>query len=204
MAQLDDFSKYVVPYAKGTPVPTVRDAVRQAIVELCMRSRVWRHELTGIAVGTTELSVPVPTDTQLYEFESVRFDGDRLCPTLYSTLDDMWPDWRTDTGQPKYFTQRIPGLIMTVPKQAGTLDMTIFLRPSEQALTVPDFFLLNYAKIISYGALGKILAIPGQPFSNPDLAAFNINQFEMQLDMLSSASERGQQAAYRKTRSSFF
>lgn len=204
MAQLDDFSKYVVPYAKGTPAPTVRDAVRQAIIELCARSRVWRHELTGVAISTTELLVPVPVDTQLFEFESVRFNGERLDPTLYSSLDDMWPSWRTDTGQPRCFLQRIPGTIMLVPAMAGTLDMTVFLRPSELALTVPDFFLLNYAKIISYGALGKILAIPGQPFSNPDLAAFNINQFEMELDGLASASERGQQAAYRKTRSSFF
>ena len=44
MSSLDSFLPYVRPWAPGVPDPTAYKAIRQAAVEFCERTRLWKFE----------------------------------------------------------------------------------------------------------------------------------------------------------------
>ncbi|MNZ92974.1 hypothetical protein D3C78_1120230 [compost metagenome] len=93
---------------------------------------------------------------------------------------------------------------MIVPKTTGTLKLSTFLRPSEDADQLPDFIAQLYRQVIADGALAEILMLPGQPFTAPDRAQFYSMRFEAKLGELSSRTIKGQQRAPARTRAQFF
>jgi hypothetical protein len=70
-------------------------------------------------------------------------------------------------------------------------------------MTMPAF-LSDYSECIGWGALGRILTIPGQSYSNPNLAAYYTTRFLEKIDTLSRKGTTGQQNAIKRIKSSFF
>ncbi len=210
MSTLDSFLGYVRPWAPGVPDPTAYKAIRGAAIEFCERTRMWKYEstLTVLSTDPTTSTITTPANSALFDIELALFDGRELTPKTARDVDALAPGWRTDelgTGLPEYITQISQNTMTIVPGPAadGSLYLCLRLKPNQTTTTLPDF-LSDYAEYIGWGALGRLLTIPGQSYSSPDLGQFYAQKFTDKLDRLSLKGSTGQQNARKRTRASFY
>lgn len=204
MTDLDVFIPNILPYAPGVAEPTVFAALIRASQAFCERTRLWRDEDTFTLTPTSCNVVCAPEGADLFEIENALLDGCRLEPISLSDLDHKYPRWRElDAGQGQWITQIEHGSVLVVPKCTGTLTLSTFLRPAEDADQLPEFLSKLYRQCIADGALAEILMLPGQPFTDPSRAQFYSMRFEAKLSELTNRTIKGQQRAPARVRAQF-
>lgn len=208
MSAIDRFLPEVRPYAPGVPDVTAYKNLRLAAIEFCERTRLWRFEDTYDVTASDCEQVSTPAGSVLHDIEVVMFDGRELRPVGTRDLDRLSPGWRTDdpiqSGMPEFVTQIEQNTIRIVPALAGSLYLCLRLKPSQDTMDLPDFLLGEYRECIGWGALGRLLMLPGQSYTNPDMAAFYMSRFNTKVDSLVTKGTNGQQNAVKRTRSRFF
>lgn len=208
MSSLDSFLGYVRPWAPSVPDPTAYKAIRGAAIEFCERTRLWRYEDDfDVSVEDCNSGIFTPNGSVLHDIEVVMFNGHELRPVATRDLDRLEPDWRTGSGSgglPKYYTQIDQSTLRIVPALEGRVYLCLRLKPSQDTTDVPDFISREYNEVIGWGALSRILTIPNQPYSNPELATYYAQKFTEKIDRLSSKGTTGQQNAPKRTRARFF
>lgn len=207
MTELDAFLPNIRLYAPGVADPTAYFAIRQAAIEFCERTRAWRFDDEfNITVDDAE-GLLAPSGAVVHDIEGVWFDGTKLKPKTPGQLDTLVPAWRSGAtkseSKPKYVTQTAPNTIVLVPFQPGRVKLSIFLKPAQDADELPDFLADQHREAIAWGALGRILLIPNQSFTNPDMGAAFGQAFQQKLDGKSTLGFTGQQRAPVRTRASF-
>lgn len=205
MIALDAFLPQILVRAQGCPEPIALDAIRQAAIEFCERTRLWRYTDTFDFTGNTEIATL--DYSVLMEIENARMDGRALTPVSINYLNDVYPDqdWEAmEASFPKFITQKADGTFIVVPAVNGQLKMTLILKPSNDADELPDFIDREYRRVITDGALAEVMLIANQPYTNPDLAAVHGSRFQQSLDSLASKTISGQQRAPVRTKTSLF
>jgi hypothetical protein len=235
-----DFLPLIMPYCATCPEFLAEQMVRLAAIDFAERSRAWRHVITAqVQAGTPEVVLSGSVGSQMFnmlfmwggpaepvanlsstaalatihEFEFAEFDGAKLEPMQFSTMD------RVEEGNPRFVTQIRPGVVAIWPiGRTGTLRMSLFLKPSAQSqygtdLTrplfdrynvVPDFFLSIHGATIAAGALERILSIPDEVWTDHKAAAKFGLTYREKVDASFRANMRGQQRAPIRTKASFF
>ena len=207
MKTFDSFGPNVRLYAPGVSDPTMYFALREAAIEFCERTRLWRYEDVFTVTAEQCEAIFTPDGTVVHEIEKVEFDGQELDHVTPTYLDQRMHLWRTDgamTGIPRYVTQTEPNTIRLLPQGSGTVGLFLWLKPSQDAEEVPDWMADQYRETIAYGALGRILLIPNQSFTNLELGAAFGAAFQAKLDGSSTKGFTGQQRAFVRTRATFF
>lgn len=208
MSTLDSFLGHIRPWAPGVPDPTAYKAIRLAAIEFCERTRLWKYEDEfSVSIEDCDSGVCTPSGSVLHDIEVVLFDGQELSPIGTRDLDGKLPGWRTGelgAGTPRYYTQIDQSTLRLVPALAGSVYMCLRLKPTQDATSLPDFIAREYTEVIAWGALGRLLTIPGQSYSNPDLAQYYSAKFIDKLDRLNTKGTSGQMNARTRTKASFF
>lgn len=204
MATLNDFLPHVMPYVPACPQPAALAQIRLAIAELCAQTRCWRH-LQVFTVSASNYSFTTPAGSEIHEIESVSFEGQRLSPVPYGVLT---PEDLAEEAPPQFFTQVSPDNLSIVPFAAGEVTAVLFLKPSA-ALSVappviPDFILFQHGQVVGDGAVSRLKAMPGQPYSDPQGSAVHGAAFQQALDRLFSTNISGQHRAQARTRPRYF
>lgn len=207
MKDLDEFLPNIRMYAPGVADPTAFFAIRQAAIEFCERTRMWQFT-DEWAVNTDDCEgLLSPAGSVIHEIDKVWFDGKELRKVTPSQLDGFLPNWRSGdekpTGQPGYVTQTEPNTMVLVPYGTGTVRVTLYLKPSQDCDQLPDFLADQHRETIAWGALARVLMIPNQSFTNPEMGAVFGQSFQAKLDGKSTAGITGQQRAPVRTRASF-
>jgi len=210
MSTLDSFLPEVRPWAPGVPDATAYRAIRNAAIEFCERTLMWKYENTiaVLATDSSTRSMTSPAGSVPHDIEVATFEAIELDPIAARDMDAKLPGWRdtsASTGTPKYLTQIDHDTLTIVPAPIGdgSLYVRMRLKPSQTATTLPDF-LTKYAECIGWGALGRILTVPGQSYTNPDLGAFYATRFREKIDNLSGMATKGQQNARKRTKARFY
>lgn len=206
MTPLDDFSVDITVYAPGCPDMIMNFGLRQAAIEFCERTRLWRFEDEISVLNEESEFIAAPNGAVIHEIETIVFEGLGLQPATVAWLDANVRNWRTGeiTGPPKYYTQTEQDTIRLVPRGAGVVRLSVWVKPSQDADELPDFMAAQYREIISHGALARILMIPNQAFTNIDLAAAYGRSFENKMLAVINKGFTGQQRASLRTQASFF
>ena len=183
------------------PEPVAVKYLREAAQEFCARTRMWREtdEFTTIADDIEVLCVP--PYAALHEIERAWFNGCDLEPVPFSRA--FAPD-EAQGDAPRWITQVGPDRLSLVPAGAGTLRVSMFLKPAEDAEIVPDFLFDHHAREIGWGALREIKLLPNQPFADPNMALMFGARFESALNRHFTANIRGQHRAKGRARGNYF
>jgi hypothetical protein len=206
MKELDLFMPHILPFAPGCAEPTAFYGIRQAAIDFCERTRLWRYEDEFTVSTDLSEAIMAPYGAVVHEIEQVLFDGQPLEPKTTQWLDQRQIGWRAGSlsGRPNYVTQTAPDTLQVVPAYAGTVNLSLWLKPSQDCDELPDFMVDQYRETIAHGALGRILITPNQSFTSLDLAAIFAQRFAMKIDSLSTKGSTGQQRAPLRTRASNF
>lgn len=206
MKDLELFLPGLLAYAPGINDPAAFYGLRQAAIEFCERTKLWRHEDDYAVTAGTPVTITTPDDSVLYDIEHARFDGKDLTSKTLRWLDDQLCGWRDAdyTGEPSYITQLDRNTALVVPSKAGTLTLNMWLKPTDDALELPDFMLDQHRQTICDGALGRILAIPNQSFTSVQAASLFAASFDSKILKLIAAVSQGQQRARVRTKAKFY
>lgn len=205
MIDLDAFLPEINPKAPGVPAPAAYLAIRQACDEICTKSRLWRYSEEVAVQDLNELQISIPDQASLIDFESVLFNDRLLEPKTAQWMDQCMRGWRRSSieGQPRFYTQLDVGALRIAPVDNGLLLVNAILKPSMDADQVPDFLFTLYHELVAWGALGRLLSTPEQPFTDMATGGSYLGMVMQKLDALAWEGTTGQQRAPLRSRAQY-
>lgn len=184
---LSSFAHLVLPHAPDCPRPVVESCLRQAVIDFCRITRAWKETIIqSVSGGNGDgIDLDCPEYCAVLDVGRV-WHGSALLERVgegdvaYADLTSSATD-----GSPRAFTTPRAGCIAIYPYGDGDLRVETFLRPrhgqdfggtagdplADAYNVAPEFVFIEHAQVIADGALSRVLAVPGEPFSNPQAAA---------------------------------
>lgn len=203
MRDFYELAPHVMPWAPTCPEPLMIQYLREAAIEFCRRTRSWRtEEIYKLTAPEQDIQLVTCCDSIVHEIERVRYREDSASiwqPPLKPITFEEADDWQGGEATPVYFTQRIANTLRVVPFTTGEIKVTMFLKPDQQAQTIPDYIAEQYPQVIAAGALAKLLMLPGYDFAEPNQAMMYQAMFDEACDRHFRDNTRGQQRARTRT-----
>lgn len=163
--------------APDCPELVASEAIRASSSEFCTNTWVWRDVLNTIntTAGEPSYSLPVPTGTKSAGIIGATFDGRPLEPLSMVRLDNKSITWRNETGsQPQAYMDDAMGNVRLYPTPENDsvtgLVVVVALTPSLSSMDIPEHLLELWGDTIADGALMRLTAMPGKPWSSPGLS----------------------------------
>ena len=173
-----------MPYVPGCSESLIETNLRSATIELCEKSRAYTHDLDPITTisGVHEYEFDQPSGTDVHQIQWATFDGNDLDPISPRSLELNYPDWRDKSGIPTVYLQKTANTFWLVPvPNAKTVDgllVNVALKPTRTTNNIDTEFSNTYRDGIIYGAIYRLLRIPGKEWTNPMAAADYFNLFQ--------------------------
>ncbi len=137
----------------GCPDLILTDAVRDACIEFCKRTRLLTEDITlDVVQGERTVELYPDSDTAWEVLKVWRTDGEVLTATNRQDLADS--DYDIDSGTPRgYYLEGDRLLVLgAYPDASETLQARVTLRPKDTATRVPDVLWQDYRQPLCAGA----------------------------------------------------
>lgn len=201
MSKWSDFHEYVLPHVHGCPVGLANNAIRNAIIEFCEKSRLWTVDATAanVLAGVNRYSFYPPEGSRVICPEYVAINGTQLLQISLDDLDALHTGWRElEQEFPMWCymdTDTSIRLVGTPTKDiTGALEVSVALKPTRSSQECPDFIREDFAEVIAAGALSKLHAMVGRVWSNPQLVKEYRRQFRYGVATARSKSMKSRQS----------
>lgn len=178
---LSDFYPRILPYVVGCPDPVAEQALRDTAISFCDSTMVIHEQLTAFntMVSTAEYTLSAPSaDETVSRVLEVSVDGRAIRPIPSTDAFGLL----SQSGAPVYFyTTRVGSQLKLVlyptPDKAYTIAVDAALRPTRTATQVQDDLYNQWIDTLAAGAVSRIASMPGQSFTDMQLAAFKQSEF---------------------------
>jgi len=190
-----DFAPFVQPEAPGAPIFVIERAVREAAIELCQRTDVWKAdpERLQIVAGVIDYDLSAPSGAEVAHILDLQRDGASL--NKVGNFLELYQRLGNDTirEQPWWYTATDNAAIKVArrPKEAEELTLFLSFKPDSTATSIPDAIGREYRKTISTGAIAMLLLMNGQPWSNGQLGLLNKQLFDRQVGTIARQAKFG-------------
>ena len=180
MAAIQDFLPYVLPYAHGCTDPLAEQYIRDVCIDFCIGSSIVQVTVDPIDVlaGQVEYDIDTPTGSETSLILAASYNGVPL--NVEKTGDTVFLGAAIPIGTPSALMQA-PTNTFTLNREPqfdalGAIQMLVATKPTRAASSVADV-LMEYAYEIGQGVVGRLLLIPKQEFSNPQLSGIYTNTY---------------------------
>jgi len=193
MKTWSDFLNEVSPYVENCPTPIVEHEIRNAAIEFCQRTALWRREMVAINVTLNTHSYDLSANLTAAEEAISAIDYAYLTETegetdlgvtTEDTLKNTISTWRTRTAvKPEaiMLTDTENARLYPIPEESitGGLITGLILKPSRTATGVPDWIHEQWAEKIAHGAKAKIFSMKSRPWYDAQEAIDEKDNFDM-------------------------
>lgn len=202
MVPLTEFRNRVRMELMNVPNPMIEMKVIEAAREFCRETQVWRADMDPISTiaGQAEYDIDVPVrHAESVAIIAARQNGMTIYPRSEKVLDVEWPNWRRDQADTaRYFVSDDPTVLRLVPvpvrsRSNAIVDMRIALRPARNATRLPDLLLRDYLEQIAMGAQGRLCAMIGKTWTDPNRATYWLNEFQREINAAKIRATRNYQ-----------
>lgn len=184
MGKIVDLIGNVILAAPSLPEPLAASKYLDAARKFFFATRVWRTEVAVARYASTAEYLLIPdAGTEVFDLVEVLFDGYPLSKATKVQMNRYTEPGHT--GAPKYF--RIESGRLHLARDPGEdvakrLAATGVLRPSVGVASIDDAKAEEFGEALDYGTLARVLAIPGQPWTDYDQAKFNMALFLSEIE----------------------
>ena len=197
---LTEFRQHVMPSLPKAPTLAVDKAVRDAVVEFAKRSHRMQEDIAAITTvaATHTYAIPNPVGFQVLALSRLFYDGTPLWSVSENQLDLNWQalndtycicsnehgdDWRSQEADcPTVFYQATPNEVRLVATPttglADALTGRVVVYPLPGVTVIDDDIYNEYYESIAAGALSRLMAVPSQPWSSPQMVAYYRAMFD--------------------------
>jgi hypothetical protein len=194
----DEFLPLVLPDLPGCPKALALAAVKRAAEELCRSAYVWIEEIGPVDVvpGQAEYVCPVPSGATPVILLGLFIDGWQIRAATAEEMDAEHPGWTELTAsRPIRFLVPTPGKVRLVPEPTKSMPAALTARmalaPAQNAATVEDVIIDQWSQAVAHAAKAELLALPGKPWTQPQLAEHHARQFRVQAARARGRSSTG-------------
>lgn len=184
LINVNDQLANIAQICRKTPTVTLRRAYTRALREFLQQTQWLRLNVPGLLVQN-QRQYAIGNDPHFDVIGIFAMRGQRTDP---NQKPQFWPivpsdssqwDPNNNPGQPCRFQYigEAQFAVDPIPQQDYDLQVTLILQSKEGATMVPEAPLLKYSNEVEAGALAYLLGIPGQPWSNPAMAAAKDREF---------------------------
>jgi hypothetical protein len=182
------FFPFVLPNANGVPDTLAEQAILHSAIDFCMQTDIIQQVLTASVVANQQdYTVVAPTDMKLARILFVGHEGRELVSVspneVYS--DTALRGAAIGTAEPRegtpycYFTKTPNTLtfsLFPIPDTALTGGLTVkaSFAPTNTATTLDELLYDDWAEVIAFGALARLMSMPGQQFTSPAAASYGM------------------------------
>lgn len=183
---IDLWLDLILPDVPGCPAEFVRAKVREAAVEYCEASHAIVTKQAPYLIAGKRYSLDVDSGLHVYLVRTVTIDG---APVEDYTFNAE--DLELTFGE-------------AVHTEAGPIEVTLVLAPSEDATSLPDALWAEHRHAIAAGAKAALQMTPDKPYTNPAAAELNAARFTRKALEVLHHGERGQSMRPARTRPGIF
>lgn len=173
MVPVSRFFSRLLPYVPACPEPLAQQAVVDAAIEFCESTLIDVVELDPETTvqGIADYNFTLPPQTNLVTVAKVKLDDAFIAPVTA----DVGRGLLLPPGAPaRYYVREVDGSISLtlVPPPADSKELSVVcaVKPTRNATQLSDKLFNDWADAIVELALYRIMSVPGQPFSNPEMA----------------------------------
>lgn len=178
------FFPYLIPLVPHVADPVAEQAVRDACIEFCKGSMIWREPIDPISSvkGEAVYEFDMPSTISLAHIVDLYYDGRRLWKQSVSEIASNFSrDWMLMEGTPTVYTMLNSDEITLVMKPDKSIPKAITgilaLAPSRKSTGVNDYVYEDYVEEIVRGAASKLLVIPNQQWTDLKMGVGYRKQF---------------------------
>ena len=188
------FAKYVRPEVQGCSEIQILDAILRAGIEFCNKSRYIKETFTITTAPTVNkyAMVNIPQDEQAREIINVKRGLYRdLNPSSFKEFQNN--DFNTLPGTPQYFyMDKDRNLVLgVIPVAVEDLTVTVIVRPTETAITLPNTLFDEYVDEIAMGAKSRLMMMKGQVWTDLQQAGLYKAMFNDAIDDSNVRTSKG-------------
>lgn len=185
MAKLIDFLPRVLQAVPGCSEPLAIQHIRDICIDFCVFTQIWQETLDPIDTTAliTEYDLSPPAGALIHAVNNSWFKGRPL--TVANTdsnhirpeiFNNQFPGANVQPGDPLLLIVNYADKTFTLDPapqytESKTLTLRATLKPTRASQSVPDILLQEYEFAISQGAISRLARIPGQSFTDMNVAA---------------------------------
>jgi hypothetical protein len=186
MKSVEEWLPLVLSDAPGCSDYTALQKIREAAVEYCETSHAMATKQAPYPIAGKRYSLDVDSGLHVYLVRTVTIDG---APVEDYTFNAE--DLELTFGE-------------AVHTEAGPIEVTLVLAPSEDATSLPDALWSDHRHAIAAGAKAVLQMTPDRPYTNPAAAEVNAARFTRKALEVLHHGERGQSMRPARTRPAIF
>jgi len=172
------FHPLVLSEVPMCPKPMVTKAIRDAAIEFCERTAIWKDTQEYPVGLDAEYEFEGDSESIVHRIDSAKIvNGPDLEIESPERVDELYPSWRDGTlaGQPAVLTQLAPRTFHLVPAPSSDMILTlgVALKPAKGSQYTDSWLHEEYEEAIAAGALARLLSMPRKSWtSTSDAATF--------------------------------
>jgi len=181
----------VGPMMLDCPYPIAEQGIRWAAIEFCERTKCYSNIQTKtVGSGIQSIILSPSDDALITDLIEVEWNGKEITPITQKEADQL--RLRASVGVPEGYYRPNPESIVLVPapEASGTLKIYMSLTPTRTANSIPRFLYdLNW-EAIEHGAKARLMSLANRPWSDPQMAGYHKQQFEMLIGSYSIRADK--------------
>jgi hypothetical protein len=177
----DEFMPEIMPYLPDVPELVVTQAIRNATIEFCQKTRYLQENLPSVTpiynIGIYDLGSYLDGTYTIADVIEAWYGDVLLIPKSVEQLTKIYRanDWQNMLGQPYYFFRRTNHEVTIVPKPQFTMPQSpmqflVAKTPTRASTTVDYAIYEHFLEQICFGARARLYGTPGQPYYDPNAA----------------------------------
>lgn len=176
-----DYLANVALVARKCPSTVLRRAYVSAMRQWCGETKWLRTTVTGTTTSGTQMySLGDDTYLQIIGVRAASLTesgGDKI--GLNPSDSAFWnPNVANNTPRWYAYIPEAQIALHPTPHAAYAMTISVIVQPkSDEVTQVPEEPLKKYSTVFEAGALGYLLSLPGQPWTNPNEAAMQMRAF---------------------------
>lgn len=178
MALLSDLHRQIRLHCKGVPATTMDYAVLLAVQEFCRKTWYVRETLTFTEVDGTAYYDLEATDSNMQVIGVIAVQRGDV--PLYPTKQEEMPSNITG-GVAEGFIFLPPATLQLVPtpdaNDLSEVTVRVILAPLSTATAIPDELVRRYGQELAFGAVQHIASLPGEDWTNAQVASMAGTRF---------------------------
>jgi hypothetical protein len=171
----------VLPEMPGVSTAMAENAIRNAVIEFCKRSGVWRHwaDPQNVVAGVSTYDLEPAPQSDVASIVVLKVDDEKCNP---ASEDHLEGNWQTERGTvDRYMQQDMTSVtLVKVPDLniSRGLTMTLSLMPRRASASFPAWIWNQYYEGIAQGAKAKLMAMPKKPWTDQKTALYYQLKFD--------------------------
>lgn len=198
MKTFPDLYDYVLPNVRGCGPEMATITLRNALIEMLERTRVWSvtqsTSLVTVASQGSYVLTDVPVGARVVQITDAWLDGVPLDLATPEALRQSYGKWQSEEGQPQCFTSDENGnlILVPMPETAGeAITAAAVITYTPTVIEFEDWMFNRFYLALADGAKAELFAMLGKPWSSAPLATYHRNKFEDAVGTAGATKDKG-------------